>query len=230
MKPPLDLPTDFYSQIGFDIQRVDYTAPEAGGRIGGVQAGFPLWLGTWTLDTLGPDESDAIRAFGDRMRGQTRLFLGRDLLRPYPNAYPSGFAGMVRAGGGAFDGSATSWSETITADGDSQVELQGLPAAFEFNIGDYVGFHWVATETSVAGLTWNACVRLVEAATADGAGTVTVTSEPPIPSAVPLTATAYLNEPGCVMRLVTDQTKLNAFGARRAMQGGQIVGIQDIRA
>lgn len=230
MKAPLTLPTDFYAQVDFDIQRVDYSAPEVSGRMGGVQAGAPLWIGTWTLDVVGPDESDAFRSFKDQMRGQTRRFLGQDLTRPFPKAYPAGFAGMVRAGGGAFDGTATSWSEAIAADGDSQVTLNGLPVDFELGIGDYIGFQWAATETSVAGLTWHACVRVAIGGVANGLGSVVVTSNPAIPSAVPVGAIAYLNNPKCVMALVTDQTKLEAIGRRNAIGGGQIVGVQDIRS
>lgn len=230
MKPPLEMPTDFYSQVDFDILRVDYGAPESSGRMGGVQAGFPLFVGTWTIDVVGEDESDAIVAFKDQMHGQTRRFLGRDLTRLYPRAYPGGFAGMVRAGGGAFDGTATAWSEVLTADGDSQLTLQGLPAGFELGLRDYIGFHWVATETSVAGLTWHACVRVGVAGVADGAGNITVTSNPAVPSAVPAGAVAYLNQPACVMTLVTDQSKLQAIGRRNAIGGGQLVGVQDIRS
>lgn len=230
MKAPLEMPTDFYASQEFELQRVDYSAPEASGRMGGVQAGFPLWMGTWTIDVVGPEESDAFRAFMAQIRGATRRFLGRDRFRLYPSAYSRGFAGMTRAGGGAFDGSATTWSEAITADSDSEVTLNGLPAGFVLSQGDYVGFHWVATETSVAGLTWHAPVRIVTGGTASGAGSVTVTSEPPIPSAVPGTAVAYLNEPACVMAIVTDQAKLQAVGRRNAIAGGQLVGVQDIRA
>jgi hypothetical protein len=225
------MPTYIYAQHEFELERIDYSAPEAGGRVGGVQAGFPLWLGAWTMDgAMSVDESDAARAFIAQIRGATRLFLGRDIGRPYPKAHKSGFAGMLRAGGGAFDGSATSWSEAITADGDSEVTLNGLPAALELGSGDYIGFRWVATESSVAGLTWHVCVRIVEGATASGAGSVTVTSEPPIPSAVPVGATAYLNQPACVMRLLTDRSKLLPINHRLAIGGGQIIGIQDIRA
>jgi len=230
VKPPIEMPTDYYSQVDFDIQRVDFGAPEASGRVGGVQAGFPLWLATWTIDVVGMDESDAIRAFKDSIRGATRRFLGRDLVRPYPKAHPGGFAGMLRAGGGAFDGTATDWSEVITADDDSEVTLEGLPVGLELGQGDYIGFEYAATEDSVAGLSWHAMVRVVEGGTADALGIVTVTSEPPVPSAVPEGAIAYLNQPACVMALVSDQTKLQAVGRRRAIGGGQIVGIQDIRA
>lgn len=230
MKAPLEMPTDFYAQVAFDPLRVDYSAPEAGGRVAGVQAGFPLWTATWTIDVVGRDEFDALRAFMDQIRGATRRFLGRDILRPYPRSCPSGFAGMAKAGGGAFAGAADDWSEVITADGDSQVTLQNLPAGLELSVGDYIGFHWVATESSVAGLTWHACVRVVEGATADEDGNVTVTSEPPIPSAVPNTATAYLNKPACVMTLVGNKSSLGPIGRGFLSQGGQLVGIQDIRA
>ena len=82
----------------------------------------------------------------------------------------------------------------------------------------------------VAGLTWHACVRVVAGDTADGSGDLTVTCEPPVPSAVPSDATAYLNEPACVMALVIGQSSLNAIEPGSIMQGGQITGIQDIRA
>jgi hypothetical protein len=229
VKPPLEMPTDFYAQVEFDIQRVDFAAPEASGRMGGVQSGFPLFYGIYTIDTVGQAESDEIRAFKDRMRGSGRLFLGRDLLRPYPKAHSGGFAGMTRAGGGAFDGSATDWSQVITADGDNQVTLEGLPAGLDLGLCDYVGFRWVATDPEVAGLTWHACVRVNVRGVADVDGTVTVTCEPSVPLAVPAGATAYLNRPACVMRLIPDQTKLQAVGKRLAIGGGQIAGIQDIR-
>jgi hypothetical protein len=57
-----------------------------------------------------------------------------------------------------------------------------------------------------------------------------VTCEPPIPSAVPNTAVAHLDNPKCVMALVTDQSKLNGIDRSLGIRGGQIVGIQDIRA
>jgi hypothetical protein len=149
VKPPLEMPTELYSQHEFELQRVDYSAPEAAGRIGGVQAGVPLWMGVWTLDqVLCPEESDEVRAFMAQIRGATRRFLGRDIGRPYPKAHAGGFAGMTRPDASPFDGTATSWSEAITADSDSQVTLRGLPVGLTLGVGDYIGFHWVATEAS----------------------------------------------------------------------------------
>jgi hypothetical protein len=231
MKPPIEMPAGLYSQHSFELQRVDFGAPEASGRQGGVQAGFPLWSAVYTLDpVLLIDESDQVRAFNAKMRGATRRFLGRDIGRPYPKAHSAGFAGMIRPDASPFDGTATAWSESITVDGDSEVTLAGLPAGFELGLGDYIGFNWVATETSVAGLTWHACVRVVESGSADVDGTLTVICEPPVPSAVPPGAAAYLNQPACVMVLITDQSKLQPIGFRLAIQGGQFVAVQDIRA
>lgn len=212
----------------FEIQRVDFVSPEANGRIGGVQAGFPLWAGVWTLAEMEATESDDWRAFLANMRGTTRRFLGRDLSRIYPLEYEDGFAGMTRHGGGVFDGTATTWTETIAADDDAELALTGLPSTFVLSKGDYIGFTWAATDEGIAGLAWHALVRVVEGATA-AAGAVTVTVEPPVPTAVPDTAVAYLNEPKCVMVLDTGQTSLNALDRRYAVKGGQIAAVQDLR-
>jgi hypothetical protein len=231
VKAPIDPPTSGAAQQQFELQRVDYGSPEAGGRVAGVQAGVPLWQLVWTLGNVGVTRSDAWRAFMSQIRGATRRFLGRDLGRPYPKAHLAGFAGMTRAGGGSFDGSASSWSETITADGDSQVTLNGLPAStLTLSQGDYIDFRYNATETAVAGLPWHVPVRVVTGGTSNGSGVLTVTCEPPIPSAVPNTAVAHLDNPKCVMALVSDQSKLNGIDRSLGIRGGQIVGIQDIRA
>lgn len=230
MKQPAAMPTLYVASQEFELQRVDFASPEASGRIGGVQVGFPLWTGVWTLGRMPIDNSDEWRAWLSGMRGATRRFIGYDLSRLYPKTYPTGFGGMTRAGGGSFDGTATSWSETITADGDSQPTLHGLPAGFVLSQGDYIGFHWVATETAVAGLIWHAPVRVITGGTANGTGDLTVTSEPPIPSAVPGTAIAYLNNPGCTMALDLSQTSLGAVDPMQSITGGQITGVQDIRS
>jgi hypothetical protein len=225
------MPVGLYSQHEFEPQRVDFTAPEAGGRVGGVQAGFPLWLGVYTLDNaLLPDESDDVTAFKDQLRGATRRILGRDISRPYPKAHRAGFAGMVRPDASPFDGTATAWSKNITPDLDCQVTLEGLPEGLTLGKRDYVGFSYVATSSDVAGLTWHACVRVVDGGVAAGDGTLTVTCEPNVPQAVPAGATAYLNEPACVMVQITDRSKLGPVGFRLAIQGGQLVFLQDIRA
>lgn len=224
MKDPAAMPDMYVALQQFELQRVDYGAPEASGRIGGVQGGFPLWQGTWTLGRMPDDNSDEWRAWLSRMRGATRRFIGRDLARELPKVY------METGLPGAFDGECSSWTATINADGDQELALEGLPVGFILSVGDYVDFRYDATETAIAGLPWRALVRVVEGGTADGAGDVTVIVEPPLSTAVPSDAVAHLDQPGCIMALVLDQTSLEAVDRLYSVTGGQISGIQDIRA
>ena len=230
MKAPIEMPELYVESQVFETQRVDYMAATADGRVGGVQAGFPLWSMVCALTRMPSDDSDDWTAFKDQLRGSTRRFYGRDLSRPYPKLHANGFAGLLRAGGGSFDGTASTWSETINSDDDSEVTLTGLPVGFTLSKRDYIGFSWTATEDDVAGLEWHAVVRVVEGGSADSSGDLTVICEPAIPTAVPDTATAYLNKPKCVMALVAEQTSLEPVDVLKSIRGGQIVGIQDIRS
>jgi hypothetical protein len=230
MKAPFAMPASGAAQQEFEPQRIDYSAAEAGGRVGGVQAGFPLWLATWTIGRIGADKSDEWRAFLAKCRGATRRFLGRDLSRPFPKLHRGGFARMTIVGGGPFTGDASDWSEVITADGDSQLTLQGVPPGLMLSVGDYVGFKWTATEDSVVGLPWQAVVRVITGGMADDSGEITVTSEPPVPSCIPPEAIAHLDNPACVMALITEKTNLDAIDRRLAIKGGTVVGVQDLRA
>lgn len=224
MKSPVAMPDMYVGQQQFELQRVDYMAPEASGRIGGVQAGFPLWSAVWTLGRMPADNSDEWRAFLSGQRGQTRRFIGFPLERPLPKAY------MDTGLPGGFSGAASDWSSTINADGDCELTLEGLSAAFVLGQGDYIDFRWTASEDAIVGLPWRALVRVVEGATADGSGDVTVIVEPPVPTAVPDTAVAHLDNPGCTMAIVLDQTELGPVDRLYSIQGGQITAIQDLRA
>lgn len=225
MKAPLTLPTSGMARQRFEIERQDFLAPEASGRIGGVQGGFPRWLAEWTIGRVGTAKSDELRAFWSQLRGALRRFVGRDLARPLPLAHIDGLPV-------GFDGSATSWSENITADADSELTLHlgAAAAGLVLTPGDYVGFKYDATEASVAGLPWRALVRVVEGATADGSGVVTVVVEPPVPACVPATAIAHLDEPGCIMALVTDKSNLDAIDRRLAISSGTITAVEDLRS
>lgn len=231
MKAPLVMPTSGMSQQSFEPQRIDYSAPEAGGRIGGVQAGFPLWFATWTVGTIGAAKSDEIRSFLAELRGAIRWFYGGDLARPYPKQYRDGFSGMTRFNGSAFDGSATSWSQSVDSNADQLLTLHGLPSGFVMGTLDYVGFKWTATDDEVAGLEWRALVRVVRGGggTADSGGSLTVKVEPAIPSCVPVYAVAHLDNPSCVMKQVVAQTSLDPVDRRLAVRGGTIVAVQDLR-
>lgn len=229
---PREMPTRGAAQQEFEVQRVDYGAPEAGGRIGGVQAGFPLWMGVWTLGTMGQDSSDVWRGWLSTLRGSQRHFYAHDFARPFPKAHLGGFAGMARAGGGAFGGSATSWVETLDAAGNSQVTLHGLPVGLVLGNIDYIGFKWDAAGDAPGTYARRALVRVVDGGggVANGSGDLTVTSEPPVPSIVPSGAIAHLDQPRCLMKIVGlgSQTKLGPVARSLAVTGGTVVGIQDL--
>lgn len=225
LTPPAVGPASEY----FEIERVDHLSPQTGGRVSGVTAGFPLWRGRWSLGrALLRATSEDWRAFVSSLRGGQRAFFGRDYGRPFPLAYPKGFLGLTRFGGGAFDGTATSWS--VNADRD-EVTLNGLPANLVLSVGDYVMWKWTGAEISGAGTARRALVRAVQAATASASGVAVVTVEPPLPTLVPSGAgsTADLANPCCVMRLDTSQTSLGEK-TRSLRIDGTIAAVQDLRA
>lgn len=221
---PLALPAAGASRQTFEPKRVDYLSPETGGRLGAMSAGVPLWYGKWTLGNQGAARSDEWSAFVDALDGPARYFLGRDTARPYPLAYQdTQLQGLSRAGGGAFDGSATAWARASTADGQSLLELEGLPAGLVLSRRDYVGFRW---ETE--GEDRRALVRLVAPAVAAGDGTVTLTVRPAVHTIVPAEAIAHLDEPACLMKLIPSETQLGDMD-RRLSLSGTVAGLQDLQ-
>lgn len=218
------------ARVTFEIERVDYGAPEASGKQGGVQAGWPLWAASFELDRSDPDSADLWRAFVSRLRGRIRRFYCGEPTRPFPKAYPAGFTGMVRAGGGAFSGAATGWSQTINAAGEAAMTLQGLPANLAIGVGDYIGFKWDAAGSAAGTYERRTVARAVTATVANGAGTAVVTCEPPLNTAlVPPGAIAHLDRPQCVMQLVPERSNLGPISSGGTLGGGVLVGIQDLR-
>ncbi len=219
---PRPMPLIGPSSQYFEIERVDAMSPVADGRIEGVTLGAPRWHGRWTLsDKLMRAQSDEWRAFVGSLRGQQRSFLARDYDRPWPLSTPNGFAGLVRAGGGAFDGSATSWS--VNADRDVAT-LSGQPAGLVLGMMDQVMWRW-----TTGGVQRRSLHRIIEGGVATGSGVVAVTLDPPVPTLVPGSAIADLDRPNCVMKLDASQTKMGER-TRANRVGGVIVGVQDLRA
>lgn len=219
------------ARVRLTIERVDFAAPEASGRQGGVQAGFPLWSARYELDRSDPVSADLWQAFFDRLRGRIRRFYAIDPTRALPRAYRFGFTGLVRAGTTtAFTGPATSWSQTITADGDAQLTLNGLPAGLVIGVGDYIGFRWDAAGAGTGNMMRRTMMRAVLPATANSSGVAVVTAEPPLDTAlVPSSAIAHLDNPACVMQLVPEDSELGLIGAGGILSGGGITAIQDLR-
>lgn len=220
------------ARVRFEIQRVDYGAPEAGGRQGGVQAGFPLWLARFEIERSDPDSADLWQAFFDRLRGRIRRFYAIDPTRRFPKAYRFGFSGLVRAGTTtAFTGPATSWSQAIDADGNALLTLNGLPAGFQLSVGDYIGLRWDQSGVGAGNMRRRTMARAVLPATANASGVAVVTVEPPLNTAlVPSGAIAHLDSPSCVMQLVPENSELGLIGAGGILPGGSVTAIQDLRA
>lgn len=74
-------------------------------------------------------------SFIDNLRGAKRTALLYDSDLQYPQRY-NNFSGMVRAGGGSFDGTA----QIDVRTSQYEFELSTLPENFQLTRGDYVGF------------------------------------------------------------------------------------------
>lgn len=204
----------------FEPEWTDLTSPRNDGRVSGVTIGFPLWHGRWSLgQSISRRLSDEWRAFVASLRGQQLRFFGYEHGRQYPWAYPKGFVGTTRAGGGAFNGAASSWS----INGDRDVAgLTGLIANMDLRIGDMVMWRW---ETD--GEPRRSLHRLLLDSTANGSGAASVTLTPPLPTLVPPSAIADFERPNCIMTRLPE-TKMGEK-TRTLRVDGTIVAIQDLR-
>jgi hypothetical protein len=228
----LDMPNapSGIARVQFEIERVDYAAPEASGRQGGVQAGWPLWSAKFDLDRSDPDSADLWNSFLSRLRGRQRLFLAGDPTRAFPKSAPGGFDGMSRGSGGLFTGAALGWSQAFDAGNNALLGLAGLPANFVLSHRDFIGFKWDAAGVPAGSFGRRTIARVVQPAIANAAGAVTVMIEPPIdPLVVPAGAVAHLDQPLCLMRQIPEQTNIGPIGGGGAMGGGTITGIQELR-
>lgn len=215
---PSTMPAGGVDSMAMRLRRADYLSPEVSGRVGGVAGGWPLWEMRVTLSNTDSDETDVWAAWIDAQRGPLRLFLGRDLSRPYPRDYPTGFAGLTRYGGGSFAaGTATSWSVNGSRD---VVTLNGLPPALSLRYRDGLAFQW-----TTGGQVRRSFHRFVEPGLASGVGVLTRSIEPPMPTLVPGGATATLANPDCLMRLIPGEAEMGETDVLHTA-GGRVAGIQ----
>ena len=213
---PRQMPAANIAALTFDLQRVDYGSPEAGGGGGAVTAGLPRWSGRWTLAETTPGESAQWEAFVSSLRGMQRTFIGRDHRRPRP-IY---FAGGLPAG---WSGQLASWSQSLTADGQAILSVTGLYGGMGVGASDPVDFRWTGTD----GLARRFLVRaLQDVPSSSGAASFPI--EPAIPSFVPSIAVAHMDDCGCTMRL-TDETKIAETTLYGSIAGSVIAGLQDLR-
>lgn len=220
---PREMP-DGWATNYFEPERNDFLNPTNGGKLYGISNGEPLWRGEWDVAPMAELDSIAMQAFLTSLRGPQRTFKGRDLRLARPYVYQSvALNSLTRADGAGFNSDGTvSWS--ANAEGDVLTLGTGatgteLPAAFQFTVGDYVGFRWNAGASRHA-------ARCLETATASGAGEVSFSIEPAMPSAVDSGAVAYLNAPYVIMRRHPESVH-GGMGPDRFI-GGRLIGLQDL--
>lgn len=204
----------------FQIRRLDHQTSARDGRAFGVTGGAPLWTLTARIENADEDETDEWFAFLDSLRGLQRPFLAHDLTRPFPKSCPLGFDGLARAGGGAFDGTATTWS--VNADRD-RITLTGLPADLPLSRRDGLMLRW-----ATGGEPRRSLHRVSAPALASGAGVVTLAVEPPLETLVPGAAVADLARPQGVFRQVIAESGMNELDALHTATGA-LSAIQDLR-
>ena len=216
---PLTLPSVFLpSEVSFDIDWQSTSQFTRGGGRQMAQIADPFWRLSVQTARLQRFEMEELRAWVDLLRGGQKTFLAHDPSRPLPRNYPSGVSALTRAGGGAFDGTAT---VTAITNGRSLTFGSGgalrLPASFVFKAADYLSLVKTGTTTIYS------LHRVMEAQTADATGVVTLSVEPPVKStiyAAPVTANLvqplaeFVIEPGSFQGVTAWDARPASFQAR----------------
>lgn len=201
---PRALPSLRIAGCTFELDRVEFTSPEAGGQLTQMEmlAGA-VWIAKYETTPPTEIEFDNWRAWTASLKGARRLFYGQDVRRRMPRAYRSGFADLTRAGGGAFDGTITAanWSVNTARD---ELTLGTLPVGFTLSKTDYVGF--------TGGVAQRTLHRFLETANASGGGSGTWTIEPPLPTWIHAAAVASVNAPTCLMAITPGSLRLEGDG------------------
>ena len=167
--------------------RVQAMSRTRGGVVRVSERGRTLASLTITTPPMRRVNYAALQAWVDSLRGSLNTFYGYDLLRCRPGFYPgSGWAGVVRAAGGAFDGTIT-----VSSAAGYIVNVAGLPAGWVFSEGDYISWPWGSTRT---------LHRVVLGGTTTG-GVGSIQVEPDVPPSGIYPATAKLERADAVFML-----------------------------
>ena len=217
---PRPMPAVGAMSVTFEPAGVDYMSPETGARIGAVAAGWTLWRMRVSLNNMAEPDSDLWREWLASMRGSRRLLLGRDLSRPGPRFHADGIP---------FGPQPSGWSQTISADGNAILHLAGMQPGSVISVTDYIGFKWDALGAAAGTYGRRALVRACERAIVAADGSASMIVEPPVHNVVPPGAKAHLDQPACLMRLVTGSTQLGEQVVDGyTASGGTIEAVQDL--
>lgn len=146
----------------------------------------PLWTAAYRTDPIGLDDRIEWQAWYNSLGGGLKLFLGWDVTRRQPRAYPNGVPEILSS---SWDGTATVTSLSTPG----QIAVSGAPANFALRPGDRVGL----IEDGRYGY-----YEVAEAATASGSGAVSIPVLPFVQEIFSNAATAVLWRPRAKMRLI----------------------------
>ena len=190
---PRPFPLTDFAECTIDLDPGMETSGHARGRRATVaQVREPVWFARF--ETPGLSSAGTIRwqAWLKSLRGPLRTFTAWDTKRTLPQAYWA--AGeMPDDGGSPWDGIAVV-TDLATP---GEIALSGLPAGYQATAGDRIGL-----EETVSTVDKYGYFELMEDATADGSGEITLTVEPLVPALFSTAAAARLFKPLCAFRLV----------------------------
>ena len=188
------LPGNVFANAEFDLEEYMSTNKLVGGATDVHEVAPRRWKAFYQTRWLNKDAVRAWKAFKDRQRGGLIKFYGYDPERIYPQAYPTGFGGLTRFGGGAFDG-----TTTVTSLGAFSIDIATLPVGLVIQAGDLFGL----IEGNYRGL-----FEVSTDVTADAGGAATLAVEPDISSVFTTSAQGNFYRPVCTMKI--DETSWNA--------------------
>lgn len=187
----IDLP----NIVGWEECSFDPIVPRSvdrmeGRKTEGVRLGQAYWTATYKPGRLGFLDFGKMDAFMMQAGDNGEVFRAYDVFRPRPIRHDNNqpLSGN-RAGGGAFDGTATLASiiDPLT------ISVSGLPAAFMFSNGDYVELR-KGTASSLH--------RIKSAAIANGAGVVTLSILYALDTQnFDITSQVRFEKPSCLMQI-----------------------------
>lgn len=178
---PVSMP---FRAVSFDVMYQQTAGTTRGGLTQVANIGVDLWRAKFDTPPLSKSEALEWKAWLHSLRGGARLFKAWDPVRRYARAYPSGYAGMIRASGAGFDGLATLSEIATTRDA---ITLSDLPAGFKLQSGDLLNFSMGGTLVALH--------EVIHSATASSFGTLTVNVEPTIPLAASAGVNVSLEKP-----------------------------------
>lgn len=177
-----------FDSVDFKLGDLSVQNTLESGAVQTMEMGPSLWTATFSTIDLQMRDRQIWQAWELTLRGG-RTFLAFDPEKVHPAAYGADVLGLTRAGGGAFDGTATLTSVTATT-----VTVSALPAAYQAKAGDMLSFPWNSS---------HALHMVAEDATADGSGAATFKVVPPVQTSPAPSggATVRLVQPVCVMKI-----------------------------